>query len=384
MFDYSNVTESSLANSSLYGVFIGMFILSSIIGLIVCISYWKLFKKAGKPGWAILVPIYNIIVLLEIAELPMVYFLLLFIPFANIYVYFKTNICIAKRFGKSTGFGIGMSLLSIIFIPLLAFSDDEINNNSSETNNENSVFPPIGVEKTTGEVSDASIGQNNIDNIAVSPISIESNNVQNVEVEAPAEPVNNEVPVESVVNEVAAEPVNNEVPTEPAVNEAAAEPVNNDAPVEPVVNEVAVEPVNNEVPTEPVVNEAAAEPVNNEVPVESVVNEVAVEPVSNDVPVEPVVNEAPAEPVNNEVPVEPVVNEVPVEPVVNEVPVEPVVNEVQSGVEEVNAFNATPDIVDNTGNTENTVSDDKKICKNCGNEMPNIVSICPNCGTENE
>ena len=80
------------------GVF---FIFMFLIGVFSLICMWKLFKKAGKPGWACLVPVYNIIVLLEIAELPMWYIVLFLIPFANIYALFKIFIEIAHKFGKN-------------------------------------------------------------------------------------------------------------------------------------------------------------------------------------------------------------------------------------------------------------------------------------------
>jgi len=82
---------------------------------------WKIFTKAGKPGWAAIVPIYNIIILLEIVGKPIWWIILLIIPVVNIVIEFMIVIELAKRFGKSVGFAIGMILLSVIFIPMLAF-----------------------------------------------------------------------------------------------------------------------------------------------------------------------------------------------------------------------------------------------------------------------
>lgn len=79
-------------------------------------------QKAGKPGWASIVPIYNMIVLLEITELPLWYIVLFFIPFANIYALFKIYIELAHKFGKSTGFGVATVFFSIVCLPILAFS----------------------------------------------------------------------------------------------------------------------------------------------------------------------------------------------------------------------------------------------------------------------
>ncbi len=89
------------------------------VSVINIVGQWKVFKKAGKPGWAAIVPIYNYIVMLEIAELPTWYVILYFIPFANIYVTIITYIEIVKRFGESTGFAVGLVFLPFIFWPLL-------------------------------------------------------------------------------------------------------------------------------------------------------------------------------------------------------------------------------------------------------------------------
>ncbi len=118
-YDYS----SSISTSDLFAFSGTTMLISAAIGILIIVAMWKIFTKAGKPGWASIVPIYNIIVMLEIAGLPTWYILLCLIPFANIYVTFKMYIEIAHKFGKSTGFGVGMVLLSVIFIPMLGFSD---------------------------------------------------------------------------------------------------------------------------------------------------------------------------------------------------------------------------------------------------------------------
>ena len=84
---------------------------------------WKMFVKAGKPGWGIIIPIYNIILMLEIAGRPIWWVILFFIPVANIIVAILVNIDIAKKFGKDVGFGIGLAFLGFIFMPILGFGD---------------------------------------------------------------------------------------------------------------------------------------------------------------------------------------------------------------------------------------------------------------------
>jgi hypothetical protein len=91
--------------------------------ILMIVAAWKLFAKAGKPGWAIIVPIYGAIVMLQVAGRPWWWILLFLIPFVNIVIGFIVCIDIAKSFGKGAGFGIGIALLGFIFIPILAFSD---------------------------------------------------------------------------------------------------------------------------------------------------------------------------------------------------------------------------------------------------------------------
>ncbi len=91
--------------------------------LLIVASMWKIFVKAGKPGWAAIVPIYNLIVLLEISGKPVWWFLLMLIPFVNLVILALVCISLAKNFGKGAGFGLGLLFLSPIFYPMLAFGD---------------------------------------------------------------------------------------------------------------------------------------------------------------------------------------------------------------------------------------------------------------------
>jgi hypothetical protein len=82
-------------------------------------STWKVFTKAGEPGWAGIVPIYNSIVYLKIAGKPWWW---IFITWLIVPV-FIVNSDLAKAFGKPSGFGIGLTLLPFVFLPILAFGD---------------------------------------------------------------------------------------------------------------------------------------------------------------------------------------------------------------------------------------------------------------------
>lgn len=102
-------------------------VLSSLIllGLIILViaGTWKVFQKAGKPGWGCLIPFYNIVLMLDIAGKPAWWLFLFFIPLANIYAAIVMSLNIAKAFGKGTGFGLGLVFLGGIFYPILGFGD---------------------------------------------------------------------------------------------------------------------------------------------------------------------------------------------------------------------------------------------------------------------
>ena len=99
-----------------------MIIWLAVVVLMIA-SMWKIFTKAGQPGWASLIPIYNIYVWCKIVGRPGWWVLLFFIPFVNFVIAIILGIDLAKSFGKGVGFGIGIILLGIIFLPILAFSE---------------------------------------------------------------------------------------------------------------------------------------------------------------------------------------------------------------------------------------------------------------------
>ncbi len=104
------------------GAAIGGIIYLAVVGLIVA-SMWKVFVKAGHPGWAAIVPVYNLFILVQIAGKPTWWLVLFFIPIANFIALVLIGIGVAQAFGKSSGFGLGLAFLAPIFYPMLAFSD---------------------------------------------------------------------------------------------------------------------------------------------------------------------------------------------------------------------------------------------------------------------
>jgi hypothetical protein len=105
-------------------LFGGVFMIVWLVVVVAVIAgMWKMFEKAGKPGWAAIVPIYNIIVLLEIVGRPLWWIVLFLIPCVSLVAWIIIAIDVAKAFGKDVGFGIGLALLGFIFIPILGFGD---------------------------------------------------------------------------------------------------------------------------------------------------------------------------------------------------------------------------------------------------------------------
>jgi len=116
-YDLEPIGQSSEA-LGIFPILIGLAFLVVIIA-----GVWKVFTKAGQPGWACLVPIYNVIVLLKIVGKPLWWLVLLFIPLVNLIVSILVMIELAKKFGKGTGFALGLVFLGFIFFPILGFGD---------------------------------------------------------------------------------------------------------------------------------------------------------------------------------------------------------------------------------------------------------------------
>lgn len=112
--------DSTSTSSAPIFIALAFFAIFMVFAIIVG---WKLFEKAGKPGWAAIVPIYNYIVLLEICGRPLWWILLLMLPIVNFVIVVILCIDFAKCFGKGTGYGIAFVFFSPILAPILAFGD---------------------------------------------------------------------------------------------------------------------------------------------------------------------------------------------------------------------------------------------------------------------
>ncbi len=119
-YDYEIVS-----NNITGGLFAGYTIVVLALGILGIVCNWKIYAKAGQPGWGALIPIYNVYLLFKITWGNGWYFLLTLIPIANVVIAILTQVKLAKVFGKDGGFAVGLIFLSFIFLPILAFDKSE-------------------------------------------------------------------------------------------------------------------------------------------------------------------------------------------------------------------------------------------------------------------
>lgn len=119
----SDSGTSTAGNAAMAGLAGAMGLVWLVIAVVMIAALWKIFVKAGEPGWAAIIPIYNAIVLLKIVGRPLWWLILFLIPFVNLIIAFIVAFDLAKVFGKGAGFALGMIFLAPIFYPVLAWSD---------------------------------------------------------------------------------------------------------------------------------------------------------------------------------------------------------------------------------------------------------------------
>ncbi|MEL6150791.1 MAG: DUF5684 domain-containing protein [Chloroflexota bacterium] len=109
--------QGAAASAAMILIYAGLYFIFVVAPL------WNIFQKAEAPGWASIVPVWNLILLIQIVGRPTWWLILLFVPGVNAIISILLNIDLAKSFGKGTGFGIGLTLLSPIFLLMLGFGD---------------------------------------------------------------------------------------------------------------------------------------------------------------------------------------------------------------------------------------------------------------------
>lgn len=108
------------------GAIVGIIFLVIELAIIAIafLGFWKVFEKMGRKGWEGIVPFYNFYILLQIFNKPIWWLVLLLIPFVNLVIMVILCIEIAKSFGKTPAYGVGLALLAPVFFPLLGFGRD--------------------------------------------------------------------------------------------------------------------------------------------------------------------------------------------------------------------------------------------------------------------
>ncbi len=97
-----------------------LYLLAILVGLA---GLAQTFAKAGKPRWGVLIPIYNLVLMLQVAQRPVWWLILFLIPGVNVIAMIVVSVDIAKAFGKGTGFGCGLAFLGFVFYPILGFGN---------------------------------------------------------------------------------------------------------------------------------------------------------------------------------------------------------------------------------------------------------------------
>lgn len=99
----------------------GLILFMLALAIFIIAAMWRIFEKARQPGWAAIIPIYNIYIMTKIAGKPGYWTLLCLIPLLNLIFGIWLYNMISKSFGKDEGFTAGIIFLGFIFIPILGF-----------------------------------------------------------------------------------------------------------------------------------------------------------------------------------------------------------------------------------------------------------------------
>lgn len=122
--DYTYYSSTTATNDIFANIGTGTWVSAVIIAIFSLITTWIIFKKAGQPGWAAIIPIYNLIIMLKVVKLDWWHiFILLFVPFATVVYAIIIRLKLAKLFGKSTAFGVLSIFFPIITDAIIAFGE---------------------------------------------------------------------------------------------------------------------------------------------------------------------------------------------------------------------------------------------------------------------
>ena len=118
-------SEEILYNAGAATIGAGYYIFCLVLIVVTLVGMWKVFTKAGKPGWAAIVPFYNLYCLYDMAFGNGIMFLLILVPCVGFIVQIICCFKLAKAFNKGAGFGFGLLFFNFIFMMILGFGDAE-------------------------------------------------------------------------------------------------------------------------------------------------------------------------------------------------------------------------------------------------------------------
>lgn len=103
---------------------VGLWVFIPLI-ILMYAGLWRLFQKAGKPGWAALVPVYGTMVWIDIVRKPKWWIILYFIPVINVIMFLGLLVEIIKNYGKfQYKDRILVVLFPFVYLPYMAFQKD--------------------------------------------------------------------------------------------------------------------------------------------------------------------------------------------------------------------------------------------------------------------
>ena len=117
--------NSLAGNTVASGISTGTSLVGTVLAILLLVAMWKIFVKAGKPGWGSIIPLYNLYCLYDMSFGKGWLFLLTIIPIVNVVITIMMYVKLAKAFGKGGGFAVGLLILPFIFMPILGFGDAE-------------------------------------------------------------------------------------------------------------------------------------------------------------------------------------------------------------------------------------------------------------------
>ncbi len=103
-----------------------LYAITAVVAVVGIVAMWKIFTKAGQPGWAAIIPIYNIVIFLKIINRPVWWIVLMLIPLVNVVILIIVCIDLGKSFGKGGAWSFFLLIvLSVIGMLILAFGKSQ-------------------------------------------------------------------------------------------------------------------------------------------------------------------------------------------------------------------------------------------------------------------